>query len=115
VVKRGAALVLALAVSAAAGCAAAGASARAHPGGEAVFEWRGPADAVLLRGSMTGWQPVPVPRSGKVFRLVLPLSPGRYEYRLEVRHGETERIALPEGAERVSDGFGGENAVLRVP
>lgn len=80
-----------------------------------VFTYRGPADAVALRGTMTGWDAVPLERDGDRFELAVSLASGRYEYRLEVRRGADLRIVLPEDAERVDDGFGGENAVLRVP
>ncbi|WP_041453972.1 glycogen-binding domain-containing protein [Anaeromyxobacter dehalogenans] len=80
-----------------------------------VFAFRGPADAVALRGTMTGWDAVPLEREGDRFVLAISLASGRYEYRFEVRRGAELRIVLPEDAERVDDGFGGENAVLRVP
>jgi hypothetical protein len=80
-----------------------------------VFRYRGEADAVVLRGSMTGWAPVALVRDGGAFALWLPLAPGRYEYRLDVRRGDAATAVLPDGAERVDDGFGGENGVVRVP
>lgn len=98
-----------------AGCAARGAAVR--PGAEGAsttFRYRGPADEVRLSGSMSEWRPLPLERQGEGWDLVLPLRPGRYEYRLEVRLGEVTRVVLPPGAERADDGFGGENAVLRV-
>ncbi len=82
--------------------------------GEATFVWTGDADAVSLVGTPTAWRPVPLVRDGRRFTLRLPLAPGRYEYRLEVETGGEVRTVLPDGAERVGDGFGGENAVLRV-
>jgi len=111
-VVRGLGLALALL---AAGCAA-GAGVRPGGGGGAAttFRYQGPADEVLLAGSMTAWRPVPLARDGRRWELALPLPPGRYEYRLEVRQGAATRVELPPGAERAADDFGGENAVLRV-
>ena len=83
-------------------------------GGEATFVWTGAADAVWLVGTPTAWQRVPLARDGRRFTLRLPVAPGRHEYRLEVDVGGAVRTVLPDGAERVDDGFGGENAVLRV-
>jgi hypothetical protein len=82
--------------------------------GAVVFEWTGPADAVFVAGTMTGWQRVPLARKGGRFSSALAVPAGRHEYRLEVRVGGALTVILPEGAERVEDGYGGENAVLRV-
>jgi hypothetical protein len=82
--------------------------------GTVSFEWRGQADAVSLSGTMTGWAPVALHREDGRFATALAVPPGRHEYRLEVSVGSTRTLVLPEGAERVDDGFGGENAVLRV-
>ena len=82
--------------------------------GEATFAWTGEADAVFLVGTPTSWQRVPLARDGRRFRLRLKVAPGRHEYRLEVEVGGEVRTVLPDGVERVEDGFGGENAVLRV-
>ncbi len=82
--------------------------------GEATFAWTGAADAVFLVGTLTGWQRVAFARDGDRFTLRLPVAPGRYEYRLEVLAAGAVRTVLPDGAERTEDGFGGENAVLRV-
>jgi len=87
------------------------------PGGAArptTFRYAGPGDGVALVGDMTGWSPVELAPAAGGWALSLPLPPGRYEYRLEVRRGERRLPALPAGAERVEDGYGGENAVLRV-
>jgi hypothetical protein len=99
----------------AAACAGAGPSVRPGAGGgETTFRYQGSADEVWLVGSMTGWQPVPLSRDGGRWVLRLPLAPGRHEYRLEVREKGVTRVEWPPGAERVDDGFGGENAILRV-
>jgi hypothetical protein len=110
--RRAAALAAAAAICA---CAAATrAEVRAAREG-VVLRYRGDADAVALRGSMTGWAPVALVRDDGGFALWLPLAAGRYEYRLEVRRGDAVTAVLPEGVERVDDGFGGENGVVRVP
>ncbi|ACL67202.1 conserved hypothetical protein [Anaeromyxobacter dehalogenans 2CP-1] len=119
---RGRLAALALAALAGAGACAPRATvrapARASTQGErapTVFTFRGPAEAVALRGTMTGWDALPLEREGDRFVLAISLASGRYEYRFEVRRGGELRIVLPADAERVDDGFGGENAVLRVP
>ena len=84
------------------------------PGG-AVLRYDGAAEAVYLRGSMTGWEPVPFERDASGFALTLPLTAGRYEYHLELHRAGAVQIVVPQGAERADDGFGGENAILRVP
>ena len=83
--------------------------------GTTVFSVRSSAGAVTLTGSMTGWQPRPLVRRGDRFELDLALPPGRYEYRLEeTSGGGASNVIFPEGVERTPDGFGGENALLRV-
>ena len=82
--------------------------------GDVTFAWSGEADAVFLVGTPTSWRRVPLARSGRKFTLRLVVPPGRHEYRFEVEVGGAVRTVLPEGAERVDDGYGGENAVLRV-
>lgn len=106
---------VALLLALAGGCAAPGAAVRPGSGGATTrFLYRGPADEVWVAGSMSAWKPVPLSRDEGAWELVLPLAPGRYEYRLEVRDGRGVRTVLPPGAERADDGFGGENAILRV-
>jgi hypothetical protein len=90
-------------------------SVRPRAPGETLFLYEGRAERVALRGNMTAWRAVPLERSGEAFFLALVLPPGRYEYRLEVARGDAPRVVLPANVERVQDGFGGENAVLRVP
>jgi hypothetical protein len=94
-------------------CATAGARATVADG-EATFTWTGEADAVYLAGTPTSWRRVPLPREDGRFTLRLRVPPGRHEYRLEVESGGVVRAVLPPGSERVEDGFGGENAILRV-
>jgi len=92
-----------------------GATVRPGGGGASTtFRYRGPADEVWLSGTMSDWRPLPLERGGQGWALALSLPPGRYEYRLEVRQGKITRVELPPGTERADDGFGGENAVLRV-
>jgi 1,4-alpha-glucan branching enzyme len=78
------------------------------------FRVRASATRVELSGTMTDWRAVPLERHGGVFELELDLPPGRYEYRLEIVDPAGTRVIFPEGGERTSDGFGGENAVVRV-
>jgi hypothetical protein len=114
--RPGLALSLAAAV-AVAGCAARGPVERLEPGRPRAFtfEWSGEADAVWVVGSMTGWERVPLAREGGGrFATSLSVPEGRHEYHLEVELGGVVRVVLPAGAERVDDGYGGENAVLRV-
>lgn len=112
--KAPAAAALALAVAALHACAGARVEVRAVPEG-VLFRYRGPADAVTVAGTMSAWAPMALSRDEGGFAARLPLAPGRYEYRLEVTRGEVVTIELPERAERADDGFGGENAVVRVP
>jgi hypothetical protein len=112
--RPGLALSLATAV---AGCAARAPLERLEPAGPraVTLEWSGEADAVWVVGSMTGWQRVPLAREGRGrFVTSLLVSEGRHEYHLEVEAAGVLRVVLPAGAERVDDGYGGENALLRV-
>jgi hypothetical protein len=108
-------LVLSLAV-AIGGCAARVPVQDVEAGPRAItFAWSGEADAVWLVGSMTAWKRVPLSREGGGrFATSLPVAAGRHEYRLEAELGGVLRVVLPEGVERVDDGYGGENALLRV-
>ncbi len=73
------------------------------------------AEKVILCGSMTDWRPVKLPRQAGRFELSLFLPPGRYEYHLQAHDASGARLLFPEEAERVDDGFGSENIVLRIP
>ncbi len=105
------ALVAALALA----CAPAVAVRPGSGGAPTVFRVEADAREVILSGSMTGWRGVPLERRDGAFELSLDLGPGRYEYRLEVHDGKGTRLVHPGSAERVDDGFGGENLVLRIP
>jgi hypothetical protein len=83
-------------------------------GAPTSFRVRAAAARVELSGTMTAWRRVPLERHGRVFELRLDLPPGRYEYRLEVVDSTGIRVVFPDGGERTSDGFGAENAVVRV-
>lgn len=87
---------------------------RQESGGTVSFAWTGEGQEVLLSGTMTSWERVPLERRGSRFEKALFVPAGRHEYRLEVRAGGVTRVVLPEGTERVDDGYGGENAVLRA-
>lgn len=82
--------------------------------GRVVFAWDGAGEAAWVRGTMTGWGRVPLVRSGGRLEVTLQVPAGRHEYRLEVAETTGVRVVLPPGAEVADDGFGGENAVLRV-
>jgi hypothetical protein len=87
------------------------------PGGRSaptVFRVRAKVSGVVLSGTMTGWRPLPLERADGAFELRLELAPGRYEYRLEALDSHGIHAVFSEGAERTDDGFGGENAVLRI-
>ncbi len=89
-----------------------------RPGGRerpTVFRVPSGAEVVTLSGSMTGWRPRRLELRDGLLELGLDLPPGRYEYRLEVLDAEGSHVIFPEGVERTPDGFGGENAVVRVP
>ena len=83
--------------------------------GPTIFRVEASAQQVVLSGTMTGWRGQPLERRQGAFELRLELPPGRYEYRLELRDTTGARVVHPRDAERVADGFGGENAVLRIP
>ena len=107
-------LLLACALSGLA-CTAPRVTVRPEPGGRVVLRIRAQgARKATLSGSMNGWRSEPLEVRGDAFEVALDLAPGRYEYRLEVIDERGAHVLFSEGAERVPDGFGGENAVLRV-
>jgi anti-sigma factor RsiW len=69
---------------------------------------------VSVVGDFNGWDPLatPLEKAGQVFRAVVPLPPGRYEYQFVV-DGETWLVD-PAAHRTVDDGFGGRNGVLEV-
>jgi len=92
-------------------------SVTVRPGGEAaltLFRVRVKASRVEIAGAMTDWRARPLRRVEGGFELELKLPPGRYEYRLTVMDSSGIHEVFPEEGERTPDGFGGENAVLRV-
>jgi hypothetical protein len=105
-----------LALLAAVALSACAPRATVRPSGDGlvVFAWEGEGEAAWVCGTMTGWNRVPLVRSGGRFEVSLQVPPGRHEYRLEVLDKTGFRIVLPPGVEQADDGFGGENAVLRV-
>jgi len=106
-------LLLVSAAALALACGTPGATVRPAGGGAVTVAWTGEADAVFVTGTLTGWRRVRLGRAGRRFSATLDAPPGRHEYRLEVEVGGAVRVFLPDGAERVDDGFGGENAVYR--
>ncbi|HUJ09544.1 MAG TPA: glycogen-binding domain-containing protein [Verrucomicrobiae bacterium] len=70
------------------------------------------AHSVFVAGSFNGWDPRQTPlrrESGGVWRVTLPLSPGRYEYRFVVDGQWRED---PAAKETVPNPHGGRNSVL---
>ena len=67
---------------------------------------------VEVRGDFTDWQPVPLERSGAVFRLDAPLTPGLHRLAIRVDGGEW---MAPANLPRVDDGLGGTVGLLTVP
>jgi 1,4-alpha-glucan branching enzyme len=96
------------------GCAPRAAVRPAGTAAGTVFRYRGEAEEVWVSGDFSGWEKVPLRRHGEEWTAEQPLAPGRYEYRMEVRDGTGVHVVFAEGVERADDGFGGENAVLRV-
>jgi hypothetical protein len=90
------------------------ATVRPEGDGRVVFAWDGAAEAAWVCGTMTSWSRVPLQRVDGGLQVTLAVPPGRHEYRLEVLEKTGIRVVVPPGAEVVADGFGGENAVLRV-
>ncbi len=74
------------------------------------------AESVTLAGTFNNWSRISDPLQDKdangVWKIVLPLSPGRYEYKFVI-DGE-EWIPDPANPDTVKDGFGGKNSVIRV-
>ena len=73
------------------------------------------ARAVALAGTFNGWDPSRTllrNEGGGLWRVVLPISPGRYEYRYVV---DGRWLDDPKAKESVPNPFGGRNAVLVVP
>lgn len=70
---------------------------------------------VVLTGDFSGWAPdrFPMRRDPDgVWRTRLHLLPGEYQYRLRV---DGEWMDDPHASRRVSNPYGGENAVMVVP
>ncbi len=74
------------------------------------------AQRVTIAGDFNGWSSSADPlfdREGNgVWTIVLPLQPGRYEYKFIV--DGKKWIPDPKNPERVKDGFGGFNSVVTV-
>jgi 1,4-alpha-glucan branching enzyme len=74
------------------------------------------AKKAAIAGDFNGWSPLADPmfdRAGTgLWTIVLPLQPGRYEYKYVV-DGE-KWIPDPGNPEREKDGFGGHNSVVVV-
>jgi 1,4-alpha-glucan branching enzyme len=74
------------------------------------------AQRVIIAGDFNGWSSSADPlfdREGTGFwTIVLPLPPGRYEYKYVI--DGKKWIPDPRNPERVKDGFGGYNSVVTV-
>jgi cyclomaltodextrinase len=74
------------------------------------------ASGVYLAGSFNDWNPqgrkMEDPDGDGVYTTMLPLAPGRYQYKFVVDGQWSQDPNNPEGAD---DGFGGQNSVLNVP
>lgn len=73
-------------------------------------------DRVVVAGDFNNWSTAADPlydrENDGVWSVIIPLEPGRYEYKFHV-NGE-KWIPDPGNPERVDDGFGGFNSVLVV-
>ncbi|CAN5563521.1 hypothetical protein BH24GEM3_BH24GEM3_09050 [soil metagenome] len=69
--------------------------------------------APYVLGDFTGWQPVPMVRSGRHWEVALAIAPGIYHYGFRTEEG---RWFIPLSVtSRTDDGMGGTSAVLVVP
>lgn len=86
-----------------------------HQRQKVAFEYTAPqAKSVLLVGDFTGWQEAPLAMKKSktgVWKRVVSLAPGCYEYRLLVDGEWRDDPACPG---RRSNPFGGENCVCEV-
>lgn len=93
--------------------------------GGILFRFEAPtADAVNLAGTFNDWggtvyggfDPSIDPMElgpGGVWRIVLPLGPGIYEYKFVINGGEVWSED-PHNPDKVDDGYGGYNSVLEI-
>jgi 1,4-alpha-glucan branching enzyme len=120
-------VLLAAAIAASAACFSGcfgGARPNAQRGGPEIVEggvifhfYDAKATRVNLVGDFNNWSPridAMVDENGDgEWTLYYTLAPGVYQYKFVVNG--TQWIPDPRNPERVNDGFGGENSVLRVP
>ena len=71
------------------------------------------AKTVSVAGTFNNWddKKTPLQKDGKGWKAVLPLSPGRYEYKFVV---DGNWVCDPKAKEAVQNGFGSSNSVLVV-
>lgn len=72
-----------------------------------------PSAAPSVVGDFTGWQPVPMIRSGEFWTVSLPVEPGTYYYGF--KHADGTWFVPSSLPNQVDDGMGGTSAVLVVP
>lgn len=78
-----------------------------------TFRLRRPAaDSVAVLGDFSGWEPVPMRRSGDAWTARVPVAPGVYHFGFRV---DGEWIVPDRATGVVSDEWGRENATLVVP
>ncbi|MDZ7344118.1 MAG: alpha-amylase family glycosyl hydrolase, partial [candidate division KSB1 bacterium] len=80
------------------------------------YHLRKAAQKVNVMGSFNGWNrnnlPMHDENGDNIYEMILPLEPGRYEYKFVI---DTEEILDPENPEIVSNNIGGYNSVLTIP
>jgi 1,4-alpha-glucan branching enzyme len=71
------------------------------------------AKSVSVAGTFNNWddKKTPLQKDGKGWKAVLPLSPGRYEYKFVV---DGQWVCDPKAKEAVQNDFGSSNSVLVV-
>ena len=69
------------------------------------------AGEVMVSGTFTDWQPLPLSHNGTQWYLDLEIPPGNHEYVYLV---DKEPVVPPESSYSIDDGYGGRNGVLTV-
>ncbi|HAM50503.1 MAG TPA: hypothetical protein DCP92_07320 [Nitrospiraceae bacterium] len=97
------------------GCGPKSLAPQVVPEGVQFFYSAPAAKSVTIAGSFNHWDPdqamLTKPSNEGVWTIVLPLSPGRYEYRFVINGKEW---VLDPSVPSVDDGLGGKNSVLFI-